>query len=297
MSIPVEAVRLLTIDFEFPELDTDTKNIETTTKRILEGATRVWLRKGLSVFRIAEGGLPVCYFAVDFDVKPWRTVYCVKVDYEAHIKPLRAACQVGVWKDVSEDMRTRGLATDIFWKILFKNHDMIADASQTRFGYSFWIGRIQEAFRYNYHVYSMRVKDGKIKDAREIKTPEQFSIERDSIWGSKSTDEYKRVVITLNTVPFASYQKSYKASTMSSLKIPKAFQDATATKTEAKVKQETLAKTQVKARVDMSAEVAGAGLCPDCRKPMIPSHANGHPVLSCTACRIVIPTKDDEVSA
>jgi hypothetical protein len=70
--------------------------------------------------------------------------------------------------------------------------------------------------------------------------------------------------------------------------------DASATKTEAKVKQEaTAAKSQVKARVDMSAEVAGAGLCPDCRKPMVPSHANGHPVLSCTACRIVIPVKDD----
>lgn len=78
------------------------------------------------------------------------------------------------------------------------------------------------------------------------------------------------------------------------LKIPKAFQDAPATKTEAKVKQEAKVVTEVKARVDMSAEVAGAGLCPDCRKPMIPSHANGHPVLSCTACRIVIPVKDEQ---
>jgi len=81
------------------------------------------------------------------------------------------------------------------------------------------------------------------------------------------------------------------------LKIPKAFMDAPATKTEARKKQEAIqqvqAKLEVKARVDMSAEVAGAGLCPDCREPMIPSHANGHPVLSCTACRIVIPTKDE----
>jgi hypothetical protein len=79
------------------------------------------------------------------------------------------------------------------------------------------------------------------------------------------------------------------------VKFPKAFLDAPATRTEAKVKQEASAKSQVRARVDMSAEVAGAGLCPDCRKPMVPSHANGHPVLSCTACRIVIPVKDEVV--
>jgi len=84
------------------------------------------------------------------------------------------------------------------------------------------------------------------------------------------------------------------------IKFPKEFLDAPATKTEAKAKKaatvstkEAVVATNVKARVDMSAEVAGAGLCPDCRKPMIPSHANGHPVLSCTACRIVIPVKDE----
>jgi hypothetical protein len=89
------------------------------------------------------------------------------------------------------------------------------------------------------------------------------------------------------------------------IKIPQAFLDAPATKTEAKVKQEALTaakvalapKSQVKARVDMSAEVAGEGLCPDCRKPMIPSHANGHKVLSCQPCRIVIPAKDDAAAA
>jgi hypothetical protein len=83
------------------------------------------------------------------------------------------------------------------------------------------------------------------------------------------------------------------------IKIPKAFMDAPATKTEAKKKQEATkqvqAKTEVKSRVDMSAEVAGAGLCPDCRKPMIPSHANGHKVVICQPCRIVIPVKDEEV--
>jgi hypothetical protein len=83
------------------------------------------------------------------------------------------------------------------------------------------------------------------------------------------------------------------------IKFPRAYTDAPATKTEAAAKKavkatvEVVATTDIKARVDMSAEVAGAGKCPDCRKPMIPSHANGHPVLSCTACRIVIPVKDE----
>jgi hypothetical protein len=85
------------------------------------------------------------------------------------------------------------------------------------------------------------------------------------------------------------------------IKFPDAFTAAPATKTEAKLKQEALATkvqaaTAVKGRVDMSAEVAGAGLCPDCRKPMVPSHANGHPVCICSACRIVIPVKDEEVA-
>ncbi len=72
--------------------------------------------------------------------------------------------------------------------------------------------------------------------------------------------------------------------------IPKAFQTATVTRTEAKAKVQ--AKTQTKARIDMSAEVAGAGLCPECRKPMERSHANGFPVLICEEHRIAIPMPD-----
>lgn len=49
----------------------------------------------------------------------------------------------------------------------------------------------------------------------------------------------------------------------------------------------------VTARIDMSADVAGAGLCPECRKPMERSHANGIPVLTCDAHRIAIPIPDE----
>ena len=75
--------------------------------------------------------------------------------------------------------------------------------------------------------------------------------------------------------------------------IPQAFLNASATKSETKAKLETKASTQkVTARIDMSAEVAGAGLCPECKKPMQPCIANDIPVLICQEHRIVIPTPD-----
>jgi hypothetical protein len=70
---------------------------------------------------------------------------------------------------------------------------------------------------------------------------------------------------------------------------PQAFLNASATKTEAK--KDT--KDAVTARIDMSADVAGAGLCPECRKPMERSHANGIPVMTCDAHRIAIPIPDE----
>jgi hypothetical protein len=42
----------------------------------------------------------------------------------------------------------------------------------------------------------------------------------------------------------------------------------------------------------MSAEVAGAGLCPECQQPMERSHANGIAVLTCDLHRIAIPVPD-----
>jgi hypothetical protein len=82
------------------------------------------------------------------------------------------------------------------------------------------------------------------------------------------------------------------------LKIPEAFKEAPVTKTEAKAKSARAVEsaTPVKARVDMSAEVAGEGLCPDCRQPMKECFANSHPVLACPNCRIVIPVKDTVVA-
>lgn len=52
--------------------------------------------------------------------------------------------------------------------------------------------------------------------------------------------------------------------------------------------------TSVTARINMSADVAGAGLCPECREPMEATFAAGHPVWSCKVDRISIPRADGE---
>lgn len=49
---------------------------------------------------------------------------------------------------------------------------------------------------------------------------------------------------------------------------------------------------KVTARIDMSADVAGKGLCPECRKPMHAAVVNGHDAIVCDADRIVLPVPD-----
>lgn len=51
---------------------------------------------------------------------------------------------------------------------------------------------------------------------------------------------------------------------------------------------------KVEARIDMSTQVAGAGLCPDCKQPMQPMVAAGVDTLTCMDCRISLPTADPE---
>lgn len=53
------------------------------------------------------------------------------------------------------------------------------------------------------------------------------------------------------------------------------------------------ASDKVEARINMSAEIAGVGLCPECHKPMERSHANGIPVFTCDQHRIAIPIADE----
>jgi hypothetical protein len=77
-------------------------------------------------------------------------------------------------------------------------------------------------------------------------------------------------------------------------KIPAAFMTASATVSDKQKKIEA-SSAKVQARIDMSADVAGNGLCPECRKPMERSHANGFAVLTCDEHRIAIPIPDSQV--
>lgn len=54
----------------------------------------------------------------------------------------------------------------------------------------------------------------------------------------------------------------------------------------------TTASAKVEARIDMSAEVAGAGLCPDCKQPMQIMTAGPVETNTCMPCRISLPLAD-----
>jgi len=77
------------------------------------------------------------------------------------------------------------------------------------------------------------------------------------------------------------------------MNLPKAWIEA-GTKAKAEEKARVAA-AKVEARIDMSAEVAGQGLCPDCRGQMERGVSNGINVWYCNPDRIAIPIADDQV--
>lgn len=82
----------------------------------------------------------------------------------------------------------------------------------------------------------------------------------------------------------------FKETAVSAGVVPQVFAEAGVKKEQEKVEASA---EQVEARINMSAEVAGAGLCPECQKPMERSHANGIAVLTCDLHRIAIPVADE----
>ncbi len=79
------------------------------------------------------------------------------------------------------------------------------------------------------------------------------------------------------------------------IKLPESFLKASSTVSEkvaATAKVQASVHSKVTARIDMSADVAGAGLCPECRKPMKEGMANGMPVQYCLSHRIALPLAD-----
>lgn len=74
--------------------------------------------------------------------------------------------------------------------------------------------------------------------------------------------------------------------------IPQAFRDASATSAERDSKVQA-SSDKVEARINMSAEVAGKGLCPECREPMVPGLIGDTKVQYCLAHRIALPIPDE----
>lgn len=52
------------------------------------------------------------------------------------------------------------------------------------------------------------------------------------------------------------------------------------------------ANTKVESRIDMSADVAGMGKCPECKQPMVVAKAGSATVWACVADRISLPVPD-----
>ena len=71
------------------------------------------------------------------------------------------------------------------------------------------------------------------------------------------------------------------------MKIPKIWESTSITAKSAPKKK------AVTARIDMSEEIAGKGLCPECHEPMKPVIANGIRCLCCMEHRIVLPVKNE----
>ncbi len=51
---------------------------------------------------------------------------------------------------------------------------------------------------------------------------------------------------------------------------------------------------KLESRIDMSAEVAGQGLCPECKVPMEEVYAGGRPMWACAKDRITLPRPNDQ---
>lgn len=77
--------------------------------------------------------------------------------------------------------------------------------------------------------------------------------------------------------------------------MPKSWTQLTASKATRKTQTASTVKVQHRNPVyamDMSEDVAGRGLCPVTKQPMVPMFANGHPVLVGMESKIVLPVKD-----
>ena len=78
-------------------------------------------------------------------------------------------------------------------------------------------------------------------------------------------------------------------------RLPKAFQQSEqSTPTQVTAKHSVTAGGVVETNLDMSDDVAGNGLCPDCKKPMEQVVIEDENCWTCLPCRVALPMRDPE---
>lgn len=102
--------------------------------------------------------------------------------------------QVYVWRDSNKALP--GIASLIFWKILFVRYSCIAtDVEQTIDGKDFWVRRIQDSFDKLFKVILLNTKTNKSKELKDMKDVYQ---EKTNIWGSSSKHQNTIILICKN---------------------------------------------------------------------------------------------------
>lgn len=197
----VLAIQLTSKPFAFEQFALSDVMNASTTRQWLEGSKLVGDLGQATLYRRSsvEEGQPIDWiFAVD---SKGLTRYCVKVA-DVKAPPLRAGCQVGVWSDPGFAV-TKRFAPQVFWEVLFEQHDIISDQIQTDFGRRFWINRIGEAYEKNLCVYFLNLTGQKIVEVKRLRTIDDFNEVSTKVWGSELKMRNIRLAITKNPLHFS----------------------------------------------------------------------------------------------
>lgn len=93
-----------------------------------------------------------------------------------------AAYQVIVWRheDTSE---ARGIAQDVFWDILFADHDVVCtDRQQSSLGRRFWKYQLDTAFKEGYPVYLLDLMEN---TKTRVNNSSEVNALSDKIWAPR----------------------------------------------------------------------------------------------------------------
>ena len=197
MTNEVIGIQLTSKPFEFSQFQKPENNL-ITTQEWLKTAKEVHRFPYVTLYKYlqVEPGIAEWYIAVD---SKGLTQYAVRVE-DVKALPLRAACQVGVWRN--PQAATTKIAASVFWDVLFLQHDMISDKVQTEHGQRFWSYRIAEAFDKNLCVYFLKLRESKIVEILRMKSLDDFVDRAPLIWGADLKMQKVRLAITKNPIHF-----------------------------------------------------------------------------------------------